>query len=337
MGWELTLACNLRCKHCGSSAGQPRLAELTKKEAFQICDQFPELLVQEVDFTGGEPLLRPDWKDIALYLKNMGITTKILTNGVALDSNAISAIKDAGISGVGISLDGIEKTHDSIRGHQGSFRQVLRGIEMVLKAGIPLTVITTANAFNIDELPFLFNLLHSLSVKRWRVQPIIPFGRVENSREMMMDEATYLQLENFVEQWVPRARNEGMELLRSDGLGYLCEDPTDDRPWRGCPAGIVSCGITSNGRVKGCLSLPDSLIEGDLRKKDLWDIWFNPSSFAYTRQFSADKMGLNCMSCVKAEDCRGGCTAKSYGNTGQFHNDPYCLQGIYLRNQEIVK
>lgn len=336
MGWELTLACNLRCKHCGSSAGQPRPAELTKREAFQICDQFPELLVHEVDFTGGEPLLRSDWKDIALYLRDMGITTKILTNGIALDSNSVFAIKDAGISGVGISLDGLEQTHDRIRSHQGSFRQVLRGIEMLSNAGIPLTVITTANSLNIDELPAIFKLLHSLGVKRWRVQPIIPFGRVESSMEMKMDETTYMQLENFVEQWVPKARGGGMELLRSDGLGYLCEDASDDRPWRGCPAGIVSCGITSDGRVKGCLSLPDSVAEGDLRKNDLWDIWFHPSSFAYTRQFSADKMGLNCKSCTKAEDCRGGCTAKSYGNTGQFHNDPYCSQGIYLRGHENV-
>lgn len=336
MGWELTLACNLRCKHCGSSAGQPRPAELTKEEALKICDQFPELLVREVDFTGGEPLLRSDWKDIALYLMDMGITTKILTNGIALDSNAVSAIKDAGVRGVGISLDGLERTHDSIRGYQGSFRHVLKGIEMVLKAGIPLTVITTANSFNIDELPALFDLLHSHGVKRWRVQPIIPFGRVEDSREMTMNEATYLQLENFVDRWVPRARIEGMELLRSDGLSYLSEDAPDDLSWRGCPAGIVSCGITSDGRVKGCLSLPDELTEGDLRKNDLWDIWFHPSSFAYTRQFSADKIGSNCKLCTKAEDCRGGCTAKSYGNTGQFHNDPYCQHGIYLRSPDIV-
>ena len=78
VGWELTLACNLHCRHCGSSASQPRAGELTSEEALAICDQFPELIVQEVNFTGGEPLLRPDWYRIAAYLGELGIITKML-------------------------------------------------------------------------------------------------------------------------------------------------------------------------------------------------------------------------------------------------------------------
>ena len=64
LGWELTLACNLRCRHCGTAAGEPREKELTLDESLKICDQLPELLVQEVDFTGGEPLMMPGWQKI---------------------------------------------------------------------------------------------------------------------------------------------------------------------------------------------------------------------------------------------------------------------------------
>ena len=333
VGWELTLACNLRCKHCGSSAGQPRPAELTREEALRICDQFPSLLVQEVDFTGGEPLLRPDWMDIASYLRDLGIATKILTNGMALGQDNVRKIVDAGVSGVGMSLDGLEKTHDRIREHPGSFQQVCKGIELLSRADLPFTIITTANALNINELPALFDLLHEAGVKRWRVQPILPFGRVGGTGNLELKESDYLRLEDFVRQWVPRAKDVGMSLLRSDGLDYLCEDDPDQRPWRGCPAGIVSCGITSDGRIKGCLSMPDELVEGDLRKDDFWDIWFHPDSFNYTRPFSMDQIGPNCVSCDKTEECRGGCTSKSYGYTGRFHNDPYCGRGIALRRQ----
>lgn len=326
VGWELTLACNMRCSHCGSSAGNPRQLELTTKESLDISDQFPELLVQEVNFTGGEPLLRPDWEDIAVHLRDLGIATKILTNGMVLGPDIVSRIKDAEISGVGISLDGLEQTHDRIRARTESFRDVLKGIEMVQRANIPLTVITTVNAININELPALFELLQSAGIKRWRVQPILPVGRVQNYSELELGEETYLRLEDFVRRWSPAARKAGMKLLYSDGLGYFEEsDIYEGLQWRGCSAGILACGITSDGKIKGCLSLPDELVEGDLRKNDLWDIWFHPDSFAYTRQFSAEKLGHNCKSCDRAEQCRGGCSAKSYGNTGRFHNDPYCV------------
>jgi MoaA/NifB/PqqE/SkfB family radical SAM enzyme len=84
IGWEFTLECNLRCGHCASSAERRRLKELTTREALDICDQFPSLLVQEVDFTGGEPMLRSDWIDVALHLKDIGIATRVLTNGLVL-------------------------------------------------------------------------------------------------------------------------------------------------------------------------------------------------------------------------------------------------------------
>ena len=93
VGWEFTLACNLRCRHCGSSAGIARPNELTTNEALQLCDQFPALLVQEVDFTGGEPLLRKDWPVIVARLKQLGIQTNILTNGLETDRDTVAMMR----------------------------------------------------------------------------------------------------------------------------------------------------------------------------------------------------------------------------------------------------
>ena len=120
IGWELTLRCNLRCRHCGSSAGQPRENELTTEEALAICEQLPDLLVQEVDFTGGEPFLRPDLLIIAEKLKDLNINTNILTHGYGYSAKDIENLKKAGISGAGISLDGLEATHDYTRRSRGS-------------------------------------------------------------------------------------------------------------------------------------------------------------------------------------------------------------------------
>ena len=59
VGWELTLACNMRCRHCASAAGLPRARELTLDEALALCDQFPALAVQEVDFTAASRSCAP--------------------------------------------------------------------------------------------------------------------------------------------------------------------------------------------------------------------------------------------------------------------------------------
>jgi len=331
IGWELTLACNLGCRHCGSSAGLPRANELTFEESMAVCEQFPALLVQEVDFTGGEPLLRPDWPRIAACLGKKGISTKMLTNGLMLEPDIVDQMKAAGIAGVGVSLDGLEDTHNYIRGHKDLFRQVLVGIDRVLNAGLPLTVITTVNALNLNELPSLLALLLSIGVNRWQIQPIFPLGRSNDTAELKLTEQAYMRLGTFVRHWGPKAAEAGLEILPGDSFGYFTEFDTREPPWRGCPAGLVSCGITSDGKIKGCLSLPDEVIEGDLRQHDLWDIWFHPESFTYTRQFSKEELGSACHSCDKAEQCRGGCSAMSYGSKRCFRNDPYCFYGIRNR------
>ena len=114
IGLELTLACNLRCQHCASVAGIPRPNELGLDEILDICDQFPALLVQEVDFTGGEPLLHKHWSQIAAHLNELKIPVRMVSNGLLLEDN-ISRLVDARIATVGISVDGLEATHDRIR------------------------------------------------------------------------------------------------------------------------------------------------------------------------------------------------------------------------------
>ncbi|MGD8793938.1 MAG: radical SAM protein [Anaerolineae bacterium] len=327
VGWELTLACNLRCRHCGSSAALPRAQELTLEESLSICDQLPELLTQEVDFTGGEPLLKPGWSKIAARLAELDIHTKVLSNGLLLEPDMVARIKDVGIAGVGVSIDGLEATHDRIRGRDGLFRRVVAGIEEVQKADIPVSVITTVNALNIDELDELLLFLQSVGVNTWQVQPIFPLGRGLASDLQLSGEA-YRQLGLFVQAQGEAADNGQLALMPGDSYGYFTELDTRQPPWRGCSAGVTACGITSEGKIKGCLSMPDELVEGDLRQNDLWEIWFHPDSFAYNRRWTPNDLGAFCQDCDRAIDCRGGCSAMSYGATGRFHNDPYCFYAI---------
>ncbi len=330
VGWELTLSCNLRCRHCGSAAGLPRDHELDLDEALAICDQLPPLLVQEVDFTGGEPLCNPIWERVAVRLRELRIRTKLITNGVLLGPDTAGRLANAGVGRVGLSIDGLEATHDRIRGRPGLFRHVLAGIEALHGAGIPVTTITTVNAWNVAELPALRALFGSLAVDTWQFQPLFPLGRARDGAELALPPQDYLRLGEFARDYVSD-RTARPVALPGDSFGYYTELDRRDPVWDGCSAGIALCGITSDGRVKGCLSMPDELAEGDLRLRDLWSIWFDPSAFAFTRRFRDEDLGPNCRSCAHGASCRGGCSSMSYGCTGRFHDDPYCFTGIRAR------
>jgi len=336
VGWELTLACNLRCRHCASAAGPARPDELTTDEALALVDQFPALLVREVHFTGGEPLLRPDWWRIAERVRDRRIASRIVTNGSPLVPHVIERLRDVGIETVGISLDGLEATHDDVRQQPGLFRRVLTAIERVQEAGLAVGVITAVNAHNLAELPDLLRLLLSLEVGSWQLQPNLPQGRSQEATDLHLSPADYLALGAFFRNQRDQALEQGLRMVPADSLGYFTELDLADPPWRGCPAGIYSVGITSDGRVKGCLTMPDDLVEGNLREADLWEIWFRENAFPYTRAFALDQMGPLCRDCTWAEQCRGGCTSMSKVCSGCVHNDPYCFYGLGQRQPELV-
>jgi radical SAM protein with 4Fe4S-binding SPASM domain len=325
IGWETTLACNLSCLHCGSTAGRPRSDELSLSESLSICDQFIDLLVCEVDFTGGEPLLWPHLIYVAKYLHDLKIKTKLITNGALLNSFTVSQLKDAGISRIGISIDGIDGTHNQIRTSANLFQHIIKSLEQLAENEIPVTAITTVNALNIDQLPDLYSLLQSVHVDIWQFQPIFPLGRARTSEKLSLSEKDYLKLGDFFKRHKLSDDQKNPVITPGDSFGYYTDLDKREPGWGGCSAGFDLCGITSDGHIKGCLSMPDELSEGDLRQRDLWDIWFDENSFSYNRKFDESKLGPNCSGCSHGADCRGGCTSMSYSCTGSIHNDPYCF------------
>ena len=332
VGWELTLACNLRCRHCASAAGQPRENELTLDEALGLCDQLPALAVQEVDFTGGEPLMRDDWWRIAERLRELEIATRMVTNGLLLTPETVQRMRAVGLATVAVSIDGVEEVHDHIRSAPGLFRRVLAGMTRVAPAGIRLSAITAVNALNLPTLPALLHLLESVGVETWQLQPILPQGRTLSSPNLSLSDEDYVRLARFVRDARHETRHGRMQIVPADSLGYFTELDFGEPQWRGCTAGLASVGIRSDGRVTGCLSMSDDLVEGNLRERDLWDIWFDEGAFPYSRRFTAAGLGGECARCPFGEQCRGGCTSMSHGCTGRLHADPFCLTAIRRRD-----
>jgi radical SAM protein with 4Fe4S-binding SPASM domain len=329
IGWELTLNCNIKCIHCASTAGICRENELTLKESYAIVDQFPELFVKKVVFTGGEPLLNPNWFDLALYLKNLNINTGMVTNALLITKDTILKMKDCGMNEIGVSIDGPMVVHDLIRNRKGSFNKSISNIMNLVNNDIKVTVLTSVMGNNILLLQSLYKLIVSLDVSTWQIQPIFPTGRGRKNTFLHLSYDQFVDMGLFIKRLRPQALKKGLHIIPADSCGYFSSLDFPEFGWHGCTAGRFNLGIMSDGRIKGCLSWPDTFIEGDLRKNDLWSIWFRDGAFNNLRNIKNEDLKGTCKDCEVGVDCGGGCQAMSLSAVGDWHADPFCYRRLY--------
>jgi MoaA/NifB/PqqE/SkfB family radical SAM enzyme len=160
-GHKLTYNCNLRCKMCPFWKRPSADSSLAREKA--ILRQIYGSGACGVAFEGGEPLLRKDLVEILAFSRSLPLHTSLITNGTLLESK-IDEIAPYINGVVYVSLDGLEKTHDAIRGVDGSFRKTLGGINAA-KEKVPITINTTAMAENVDEIESLVELTKKLGTK----------------------------------------------------------------------------------------------------------------------------------------------------------------------------
>jgi radical SAM protein with 4Fe4S-binding SPASM domain len=327
--WELTLKCNLKCLHCGSSAGKPRPDELSTAEGVKLIRDLAEIGFRGVALMGGEPFLRRDWYTIGKEIKDLGMKLSIITNGNINPKNVLFKLVKLEIDSLSVGLDGATaKTHDHIRGVKGAFDKAKEFIHLSKKAGLPISIITTVHKLNFNELSAMRDFVLDLGVN-WQVQEAIPIGRFP--RNMALSEEEYYSLGLFVASTRKKYSSKNLVIGAPHNVGFNSQFIPELGPyssWSGCWAGKMVLGIQSDGSIKGCLALSDEFVEGNIHDKSVIDIWNSPSSFRYSRAFNKKDIGENCRDCKYKMDCKGGCTTRSTSFTGISHNDPYCFYRI---------
>ena len=134
--WNSTKTCNLKCMHCYmQSDAQKYKDELTTEEAKKFIDDLADFHVPVLLFSGGEPLIRPDFFELAEYAEKKGVRPTLSTNGTLITREVAQRIKDIGVGYVGISLDGLKDVNDKFRGVEGAYEKAMQGIENCVAVG----------------------------------------------------------------------------------------------------------------------------------------------------------------------------------------------------------
>jgi radical SAM protein with 4Fe4S-binding SPASM domain len=330
---ELTLRCNMRCIHCGSSAGNSRDEELTTDEWQNVCNQLAELNCDQITLLGGEPLIRQDWYEIAQHIRNLGLKLAIISNGYQINENIINQFRRLEPHTIAISLDGATaEKHDSIRGMQGSFERCINSLKLLRNADLNTTIITTVHKMNLKDLPEIRNQILNRNIA-WQIQIANPIGRFPKNLTLSKEE--FYSLAMFIASTRKQYSIRELPITGAHCIGY-CSSILPNLiigQWRGCQAGIHTLGIQSNGGVKGCLSLTDEFTEGNIRENTISEIWNDPNFSSYNRNFTREDLNNECGNCKYGRNCRGGCLSVSTSLTGKKHGDPYCL---HLIEKEMV-
>jgi len=181
--WNLVRRCNLRCLHCYSdSRDQDYPGELSTEEGLRFIDDLAAFGVPTLLFSGGEPLMRPDLFELAAYAREKGLRCVLSTNGTLIDETTALKIKHAGFAYVGVSIDGLEETHDRVRGEKGAFQRTLQGIRNCRDIGIRVGLRFTVHRLNVQELPSIFDLMEQERIPRCCIYHLAYAGRGDRIR-----------------------------------------------------------------------------------------------------------------------------------------------------------
>jgi len=314
--WNFTYKCNLKCKHCYEDAGGKKRSELSTDEAKQVLDilsKMVEIGLPALSFSGGEPLAKKDFFEIAGYAKKRIGYISIASNGTLITRDNAKRIKDAGVDYVEISIDGATpQVHDEFRGIPGAFERATKGIKNCIEEGVDTCIATVLHRDNLAELDRLIELTKQLDVRFMHFN-YIPTGRARTLVELdLTPEERFHVLETIGKEIIglylqakeeelksgesnvrvdkffstcPQYASVTKELSKKIGEKFVVEAHYAARKGienvanflGGCGAGRLYCCLEPNGDMKPCVFFPTNkdTVLGNILKDSFEEIWDN--------------------------------------------------------------
>lgn len=348
--WNSTRTCNLKCVHCYmDSDSQKYQGELTTQEAKEFIDDLAEFRVPVLLFSGGEPLIRPDFFELADYAISKGIRVTLSTNGTLITPEVARRIKEIGVGYVGISLDGLMEVNDKFRGKEGAFKAAMAGIQNCVKVGQRVGLRFTINRHNFEELDKIFDFIEEENIDRVCFYHLVYSGRGNKMMDQdVSPEESRAAMDTIIRRTLDyEARGLKKEILTVDNhcdgvylyLKALAEDPEKAERIKGLislnggnRSGIAFAEVDPFGNVH-----PDQFSQhitfGNVRERKFGEIWTDVSHpiLAGLKDRKPLLKG-RCASCRYLEICNGNFRTRAQAATGDFWaSDPAC----YLTDEEI--
>ena len=349
--WNSTRTCNLKCRHCYMSSDAKKYNdELSTEEAKRFIDDLAEFNVPVLLFSGGEPLIRPDFFELAAYAAEKGVRPTLSTNGTLITPEVAQRIKDIGVGYVGISLDGLQDVNDQFRGMDGAFAAAMQGIKNCVAVDQRVGLRFTINHHNIEELENIFDFIERENIDRVCFYHLVYSGR---GTEMMEEDVTPAQSRKAMDIIIRRTRDfeeRGLkkEILTVDNhcdgvymyLKALAEG--DEALARQIEKYIAMNGGNRSGMAFGEVDPmgyvhPDQFTQhhtfGNVRERKFGDIW-SDTTVPLLAGLKDRKPLLKgrCSQCRFLDNCNGNFRTRAEAKTGDFwESDPSC----YLTDEEI--
>lgn len=350
--WNMTRRCNLKCVHCYARSEDISYDnELNHEQSIAMIDDLARFGVPVLLFSGGEPTVHPRLVEYAQYAVSKGMRAVISTNGTLITREKAQKLKEIGLSYVGISLDGLEETHDKFRGVKGSYKKVMAAIKNCQEAGIKVGLRFTINKRNVKDIPGIFDLLEEKNIPRVCFYHLVYSGRgSEIAKEDLSHEETRKVLDLIMERTEDlHDRNLPKEVLTVDNHAdgpYVYQRLLDEDPKRAAEVlELLEMNEGNNsGRGIGCISW-DGKVHPDQfwREKSLGNIKDMPFSKIWTNIDNEFLMKLKekkkhvkgrCAECRWLDICGGNFRARAESVANDpWDSDPAC----YLTDEEIKK
>ena len=348
--WNTTRACNLNCIHCYARAvHRSNERELTTEQGLNLIENLATFGVPVILFSGGEPLVRPDLTELARYAVDKGMRAVISTNGTLIDEEKATTLKDAGVSYVGISLDGLENVNDHFRQNQGAFKMALKGIKNCRKAGLKVGLRFTMNKLNVEQVPGIFDLVEEMNIERICFYHLVYSGR---GSDLIDQDLSHDETRQIVDLIMDRTRdmyNRGVkkEVLtvdnHADGPYLYLRMLKENNPRAGEVLELLKMnGGNSSGQGIGCINWDGSVYADQFwRQHSFGTILSMPFSHIWsdlTNPLMAQLKDKNryvtgrCGRCRWLDICGGNFRARAEAVSGDmWGEDPAC----YLTDKEI--
>lgn len=302
--WECTLRCNLNCLHCGSDCKkEAAVKDMPVSDFIRAIDDVSGIVEPNktmIVLTGGEPLVRNDLEICGKQLYDRGFPWGMVSNGFHLSSKRLQSLLKAGLRAVTISLDGLENSHNWLRGNTKSFENAVNAIGLLSEVeDLKFDVVTCVNQKNFNELDRIKELLLSKGVKEWRIFTVFPIGRAKEHSELQLNPVQFKSLFDFI----ARERKKGDIKLNYGCEGFLgnYEGEVRDNLFF-CRAGINVASVLIDGSISACPNLRENFSQGNIYQNSFKAIWENEYSIFRDRSWM--KTG-ECSDCSSFKYCEG--------------------------------